>query len=156
MDYSTRDFVLEDSQPTLDVFYAAVSTLSAQDYPPDQIAAWLDSVPEPSNWTHRLITALSCRVAFDDEGVFAFASISPSGHIDFVMCAPRRAGQGIARQLVEEIMAVAARAGVTKFTTQASLTSRPLFERLGFEVSEQRSALGLMCFGMYYHTNQSK
>ncbi|MCW8914612.1 MAG: GNAT family N-acetyltransferase [Magnetovibrio sp.] len=156
VDFSIRDFVVHDGQSTLDVFQQAVSTLSAQDYSPDQIATWVDSVPDLSRWTHRLITALPCRVAFDDEGVFAFASIDPSGHVDFVMCHPRRARQGISRQLLEEILAIAESAGLEKITTQASLTARPLFEHLGFEVYEQRIVMGLVCFGMNYRINQLK
>ncbi|MEG3617210.1 GNAT family N-acetyltransferase [Magnetovibrio sp. PR-2] len=144
----TREYLAADAWACLDVLRTAVRITGRQFYGPAQLTSWLARTPSVHTFHQRLAPSLTCRVAFDGRGIYAFANITPAGYVDFVMCHPRRARHGAGRRLLLELMGSADAHGVAVLTAQASLAARPLFEACGFEVEENREVLGLACFGM--------
>lgn len=78
-------------------------------------------------------------VARADGLTVGFSGLTPRGHIASLYVAPEAAGRGVARTLVEALLVRARERGHAAVTTDASAVSRPIFERLGFDVvTEER------------------
>lgn len=147
-----RPYRPADAPATFAVFRAALKGTAAQHYEPNQIDAWLARVGSETDWQARLDAADIALVCEDDLGVFAFATLivgaDGTGEVHQLMCHPRRARQGAAGALLDSLMDEARARGLARLTTQASLAARPVFERHGFSVFEDRTVLGMACYGM--------
>ena len=69
------------------------------------------------------------------------STLSRSGHIDRVFCAPEAAGQGIASRRYDAVQAAAREQGIRSLFTEASELARRLFERKGFAVVERQDLM---------------
>lgn len=138
----------QDAEATRTVFHQAVQTIASQDYSPEQIATWRQGGENPDTWAHMMDQAHTALVCEDDEGLYAFATLTPTAEVHMLMCHPRKARQGAASQLLRTLETTAQKAGMAMLTTQASLASRRVFEKAGFHVTENRTVAGMACFGM--------
>lgn len=128
----------EDAPATHAVFQSAVRASAAGFYEPEQIEAWAGPCPDDlTGWDARRADAFTV-VVEDAEGVAGFADLLPTGVLDMLFVHPRAGGRGAARRLVEAIIAEARRRGMASLTTLASRRARPVFERIGFVVVEER------------------
>lgn len=128
----------EDAPATYAVFQSAVRTSAAAFYDPEQIEAWAGPcLDDLTRWDARRAGAFTL-VAEDAEGVAGFADLLSTGVLDMLFVHPRAGGRGSARRLVEAIIAEARRGGMTSLTTYSSRRARPVFERIGFVVVEER------------------
>ncbi|MCT0200298.1 GNAT family N-acetyltransferase [Synechococcus sp. CS-1325] len=64
----------------------------------------------------------------------AFALLDPVDRISLLYCRGRSCRQGRGRALLKALESEARRAGAIRLRTEASFLSRPLFERLGWQV----------------------
>ncbi|MFT3877897.1 MAG: GNAT family N-acetyltransferase [Propioniciclava sp.] len=128
----------EDASATYAVFHAAVRISAAECYDPDQIDAWAGpDLDDLTAWDAKRASAFTL-VGEDADGVAGFADLLPDGLIDMLFVHPRLGGRGAARHLLEAIIAEARQRGMGSLTTHASRRARPVFERLGFVLVEDR------------------
>lgn len=116
------------------IYIDAVNTLGPRAYTPGQIAAWRRwPTDEPEEFRRRL-TAGTCRVAEVNGAPVAFAEFTAPDHLDFLYTKGEFAGRGLASCLHQQLEPVALENGATVLRTEASYLSRPVFNRLGYEV----------------------
>ncbi|MFC4139013.1 MULTISPECIES: GNAT family N-acetyltransferase [unclassified Microbacterium] len=133
-----RDYRDADAAATLRVFIDAVTVTAAEDYSPEQIAAW--ARPEKrglADWSaamHRLAGI----VAVVDGQVAGFSDVNAAGYIDMMFVSPSFARRGLARALLTELETRARDAGATGLSSNVSITARPFFEHAGFVVEAEQ------------------
>ncbi len=113
------------------LFTETVHQVNRRDYSPKQITAWAPQPPDLDYWRQR-ITGLSIWVAESNGTLAGFCGLGKHGHVDLFYVDYRFQHQGIARQLYQELESAAWRNGLRRLFTEASLTARPFFERMGF------------------------
>ncbi len=133
-----------------DVFYDAVHSISDEIYSPDQKRAWAPLPPDYGAWTAWCEEAKPF-LAIEDDKLLGFMSLSSGGLIDRAFVRPRAQRRGIGGALVQRIETVAHVLGIPRLHTEASLISRPFFEKHGFCVIQQKS----VCRGQIQLTNFS-
>jgi putative acetyltransferase len=133
-----RPYAPADLKTLVALFTAAVHTLGARHYGPEQLDAWAPCPPDLEAWNQRL-EALSTLVAEDALGPCGFIAWEADGHIELLYTAPRCARRGVATRLVQAAEDALCAAGVTEFSTEASLAAWPFFESRGFSVVEPQT-----------------
>ena len=115
------------------VFQGAVREVASRDYAPAQIAAWAPQPPDLPAWSERL-RGQGVFVADAGHTLAGFAKIDDQGHIDLLFVHPGFQGQGVARLLFEAVMTRAASLGLSRLSADVSITARPFFECMGFQL----------------------
>jgi putative acetyltransferase len=133
-----RPYQPGDAQATFRTFVQAVRETASTHYSAEQRAAWAPDDLDPAAWADRRTNARTV-VAVLDGGVVGFSDLDESGYVDMLFVHPSAGRRGVGAALLEAILNQAQQEGLTRLTTNASKTARPVFERAGFEVEvEQR------------------
>jgi putative acetyltransferase len=129
-----RPYRPTDLPGVMATYTAAIHTLAAPYYTPEQLAAWAPQTPpDVARWQERL-ASLHTLVA-EVGGAFAgFASYTAAGYLDFIFIQPVFARRGVASALSHRVETALRAAGVRKITAHVSLAARAFFERQGFVV----------------------
>ena len=143
-----RELRSSDHAELLEVYRLAVQSCPAMLYTSQQRLAWAaqagndDKTVAPStqllNCLQRGQGLASCEV---DGRVAAFAVREPFDRLALLYCRPDCQRQGHGRILIEAIEQQARDQGVDQLRTEASLVSRPLLERLGWQRSWQEELM---------------
>lgn len=135
-----RPYEEADAEAIVCLFYETVHRVNARDYTPDQLRAWAPKVPDAVVWHQRMAQAHTLVV--EEAGqLFAFAELDNSGNLDMFYCRHDAQRQGIGTWLFSKITAAALNSGMTRMTTEASITAKPFFERQGFSQIKQNRIL---------------
>lgn len=132
-----RRYRPDDAAATWRVFYDAVHRTAAADYSPEQIAAWAPDDADLDAWRARRAASWTI-VAVVDGRVAGFSDLTDDAVLDMLFVHPDAARRGVARALVDAVVAEARHRGVARLTVRASRTARPAFERFGFVVDAER------------------
>jgi len=133
---SLRPYVPSDLRRCAEIFRASIEDLAADDYDPEQREAWASTADDSVAFRGRIEDALTLIALIDGE-VAGFASLKGTDVIDMLYVAPRCAGQGAGRALVDALMRLAGARGAKRLTSDVSDVARPLFERLGFRAEKR-------------------
>lgn len=128
---SIRPYEPRDADPTLEVLRAAITVTARADYSEQQTLLWASRAARPG-W-HERRAAVETWVALLDGRVVGFTDRDGAGHLDMLFVHPDAGGRGVARALVERVVASAEASGLERMTVHASLTARPVLLRMGFE-----------------------
>lgn len=131
-----RPYEQADATATAQLFQAAIRTTAARHYEPAQIEAWAGGDVDVEGWNRSRSGAWTV-VAELDGAVVGFSDLTPDGVLDMLFVHPDAGGRGIARQLVNAVVAEGRRRGLHSITTHASRAARPAFERFGFVVDAE-------------------
>lgn len=125
--------VRESDLSELAQLYAnSIRALGPEHYGPDGISAWAAFAGEDG--FRDFVLDSTTLVAEDSSGILGFGGKDDSGRIVSLYVRPDKARRGIGSLLLDGLLK---QTGIpTRFWTQASALSRPLFERFGFEVVE--------------------
>jgi putative acetyltransferase len=138
-----RTLQQDDWDPVMEVYADAVLTLATPLYLPEQIQAWAayptghSAVREALGRGFGLVGTTADRPS----SVEAFALLDPLDRLALLYCRGRSSRKGLATCLVQNLEAHARRAGQRRLRTEASQLSRPLLERLGWQVDEEETIL---------------
>jgi putative acetyltransferase len=135
-----RAYTGADAEATLNVFFRAVHETALAHYSPEQVAVWAAEHVSIGAWA-KSRGAAHTRLAIIDGHVAGFTDLAEDGHIDMLFVDPDFGRQGVATTLLAATMALARQRGTMALTTEASLTAKPLFERHGFVVTEERHSV---------------
>ena len=133
-----------------DLYAAAVRGLAPGHYSPEQIAVWSGYAEAPA-FRDFILHPLTILATHDDEPI-GFCGVARNGHIASLYVHPSHARQGIASLLLRTALDRCASPSDGHWSAEASLLSRPVFERLGFkQVAVEhsvRDGLGFECYRM--------
>ena len=128
-----RRYVPADLDALIRLFHESVHRIAIRDYTPDQVAAWAPEEADRARWAERRGNRPTWIAEID--GVIAgFTDLESDGHIDMMFVHPDYQGRGIAAALLGKVESEAARLGLKRLFSEASITARPFFERKGFRV----------------------
>lgn len=118
------------------LFRQTIERVSVQHYTPEQVAVWASGADDDKQWQNRLNDQYFILAMVDEEPV-GFSSLQEhTGYLDMLFVHHNFQGQGIATLLLKHIIAQAKEKDVPEITTEASITAKPLFEKMGFVVLE--------------------
>ena len=129
-----RTYDPEDCQSLARLFYDTVHTVNAADYTPEQLSAWATGEVDLKAWNNSFL-AHHTVVAEQNGIVVGFGDMEESGYLDRLYVHKDHQRQGIATAICD-VLESDSTAGV--FTTHASITARPFFERRGYTVIMKR------------------
>jgi len=132
-----RRYKDNDLEPIAALFIDTVRHVNVQHYSPEQISAWAPRPPDLVHWRKR-VAGLTVWVAELNGQVIGFCGLGDGGHVDLLYTDYRSQRQGVARSLYQQVEAEALRRGTPRLFTEASITARPFFEKMGFEVIREQ------------------
>lgn len=133
-----RPFRLDDAEACLDLFRDCVHRINSRDYTSDQIKAWASPTIDLEAWRSRFNDRFAY-VATENDGVVGFIDMTRDGHLDRLFVSADHQGRGIARRLVKRLLSDAVNSSIEEITTDASITAKPFFQRMGFSVVREQS-----------------
>lgn len=143
-----RKYVPSDSRTLARLFYDTVHTVNARDYTKDQLDAWASGTVDLEMW-NRTFLEHSTLVAVADDKVVGFGDMDQDGYLDRLYVHRDYQGRGIAAAICDRLEKEAVSDG---FSTHASITARPFFEKRGYRVIRKqtviRHGIGLINFVM--------
>ncbi|GHC15494.1 acetyltransferase [Kushneria pakistanensis] len=131
-----RPCTLDDDEITLALFQRAVREIASRDYTPAQIEAWIDGIALPT-WA-AVNAQRRMWIAMLDDVPAGFTDLTNEGHLDRLFVSPDYQRCGVASALLDMVEQAARQRGMTRLTTDASLTALPFFETRGFVVTRAR------------------
>lgn len=138
-----RSYDSADAGETLRIFHDEITVTASADYTLEQIAAWAEPDNRDVAGWDRSMLARESYVALISEQLAGFSDISADGFIDMLFVSPRFARQGVARELLTFLELRAVKMSVDRLSSNASITARPIFESLSFQmVDEQHPVSG--------------
>jgi len=129
--FTIRPWGPADTKELGEVFRRSVREVASRDYRPAQIEAWVLAPGELTAWAERMQNRITF-VAEEDGRLIGFIQYEPPDHIDMTYVHPERQRMGVASALLATLEGEAIRRGVTLLNVEASITSRPFFERRGY------------------------
>lgn len=132
-----RQYKEDDLESVVDLFINTVRQVNIRDYTSEQVAAWAPQPPDLTRWRER-IASLSLWVAESDSRIIGFCGLGTNGYIDFLYVDHDFQRRGVGRKLFEHVATEARRKGARRLTTNASITARSFFERMGFKVLREQ------------------
>lgn len=129
-----RSYVSADCPALMQLFYDTVHTVNARDYTPEQLNAWATGVADPDRWD-RSLREHHTLVAEENGQILGFGDMDAAGHIDRLYVHRDHQHRGIATAICDRLED-AGETGI--FTTFASITARPFFEKRGYRTVQEQ------------------
>jgi putative acetyltransferase len=122
-----------DGESLKQLFRDTVKSICANDYNEEQIKVWVAGAENSTRWNTMLVQQYV--LVAETNGIPAgFGTLDKGYYIDMFYIHKDYQRMGIARQLFEALMAEALRLEQTRLTADVSLTARPFFEKMGFNL----------------------
>jgi putative acetyltransferase len=135
-----RLFQKEDSIQIAQLFHQTVREVNSKDYSTVQVEAWAPEQLNFRNW-EQICSSRFTYVAVDRGMILGFAELEPDGHIDCCYCHKNHQRQGIGKSLYRSIEAKAIALNLQLLFVEASITAKPFFQALGFELIKQQEVI---------------
>jgi ribosomal protein S18 acetylase RimI-like enzyme len=135
-----RPYNQDDLEAVAALFTATVRHINIADYSPEQIAVWAPQPPDLVYWRQRL-DGLTLWVGVSGQTIIGFCGLGGNGHVDFLYVDHRFQRQGVARQLYGQLETHARQNGISRLYTEASITARQFFERVGFKIIREQTVV---------------
>ncbi len=133
-----RLFRRQDAAQIAQLFHETVREINVRDYSIAQVQAWAPNDLQFRNWAD-VCSSRFTYVAEEGGVIIGFGELEPDGHLDCFYCHKNYQRRGVGRQIYQKIETKALELGLNRLFTEASITAKPFFQRLGFSVvSEQR------------------
>ena len=123
-----RKYKQTDCAEMAALFYDTVHSVNSKDYTEPQLYAWATGNIDISAWNasfseHHTVIA-------EEEGVIVgFGDMDDNGYLDRLYVHKDYQNRGIASAIINELEKQALLRGVFRFSTHASITAKPFFEK---------------------------
>ena len=125
-----RDYTKTDCAELAELFYDTVHTVNAKDYTQEQLDAWATGKVNLEAWNESF-QAHHTVVAEMDGKIVGFGDMDETGYLDRLYVHKDYQRRGVAAAICD---ALEQRSKAAEFTTHASITARPFFEKRGYTV----------------------
>lgn len=141
MKIKIRPFEGSDTSNLLNLFYETVHFVNNKDYPTEHLDAWAPAQPDLKKWKSRFKSS-DTFVAVLDEKVVGFGNLeqSPIG-IGMLYVHKDHQLQGVATVLLQALEKRLKKNGAKTSSVEASITSRPFFEKRGYILVRENSKM---------------
>ena len=129
-----RDYTKTDCAELAELFYDTVHTVNAKDYTQEQLDAWATGKVNLEAWNESF-QAHHTVVAEMDGQIVGFGDMDETGYLDRLYVHKDYQRRGVAAAICD---ALEQRTKAAEFTTHASITARPFFEKRGYTVAREQ------------------
>ena len=129
-----RKFSKTDCAEVARLFYDAVHTVNAKDYSQEQLDAWATGEVNLEAW-NKSFQAHHTVVAEIDGKIVGFGDMDETGYLDRLYVHKDYQRRGVATAICD---ALEQNTKAAEFTTHASITARPFFEKRGYTVAREQ------------------
>lgn len=130
-----RPFQSSDLSAIIQLFKEAVAAINIRHYSAEQIAVWTDV--DPAKWQTKL-EKMIVFVAEIDSTIVGFADLTREGYLDHLYVHKEYQARWVSLHLFKAIEKAARELGLTKLTTDCSITAKVPAERMGFKVLKEQ------------------
>jgi len=131
-----------DADQVEEVYRDAVLSQASGLYSPEQVRAWSNHPRSSEGLRQALDRGLGLVSCASSGGTIeAFGLLDPLDRLSLLYCRGRSSRQGRASALLRALEEQARSSGVAELRTEASQLSRPLLERLGWQMEAEETAL---------------
>ena len=135
-----RRYRTSDCEEMADLFCDTVHSVNAEDYTEEQLNAWAPGKVNLKEWDKSFqehVTAVAVEKKNGAERIIGFGDMDSKGYLDRLYVHKDYQRQGVATAICDELER-AVKAG--KYTTHASITARPFFQKRGYRVVREQQA----------------
>ncbi|MDD6967775.1 MAG: GNAT family N-acetyltransferase [Firmicutes bacterium] len=125
-----RDYCKTDCTELARLFYDTVHTVNAKDYSREQLDAWATGEVNLEAW-NKSFQAHNTVVAEMDGQIVGFGDMDETGYLDRLYVHKDYQRRGVATAICD---ALEQNTKAAEFSTHASITARPFFEKRGYTV----------------------
>ena len=129
-----RNYTESDCPELARLFYETVHTVNARDYSQAQLDAWATGNVDANAWNQSFL-AHHTVVAEQDGILVGFGDMDETGYLDRLYVHKDYQHRGVATAICDELEQ---HSPTPKFTTHASITARPFFEKRGYTVIKEQ------------------
>lgn len=134
MKMQIRKYEPADCERMAELFYETVHTVNAGDYTEEQRDVWATGTVDLTAWNRSFLEHYTV-VAVEDMKIVGFGDMDSTGYLDRLYVHKDYQRQGIAAAICDELENVV---GAERFSTHASITARPFFEKRGYVVKKEQ------------------
>lgn len=135
-----RKYKSEDCTTLAELFFQTIHSVNAKDYTNDQLDAWATGKINLSAWNKSFLNH-NTLVAEINGTIVGFGDMDNNGYLDKLFVHKDYQRIGIATAIVNELEHQAVLSGIHLFSTQASITAKPFFERRGYRVVRENTVV---------------
>ena len=129
-----RNYMPSDCQQLAELFYETVHTVNGKDYTEEQLDVWATGNVDLEEWNTSLSEHYTV-VAVEGVIIVGFADMDKTGYLDRLFVHKDFQRQAIATVLCEHLEQ---RGDGKKITTHASITAKPFFISMGYQVIREQ------------------
>ncbi|SCJ89915.1 putative acyltransferase [uncultured Clostridium sp.] len=134
---SIRRYESRDCNDIIKLFYDTVHTINSKDYAEDELNAWAPKDIDISLWDKSFLKNYTI-VFILDNVIVGFGDINETGYLDRLYIHKDYQRRGIAKKIVDNLECYVKKFGVDYITTEASITAKPFFERMGYKIIKEQ------------------
>ncbi|RPJ77510.1 MAG: GNAT family N-acetyltransferase [Alphaproteobacteria bacterium] len=138
MKKTIRLYKPDDCKEISKLFYDTVHTVNFKDYSSAQLDLWAPKEIDMDMWDKSLSNSHTV-VVESNSVIIGFGSLDDTGCFDRLFVHKDFQGQGVATIIANELEKHAQQNDIVIVTTEASITAKPFFEKLGYQVIKQQS-----------------
>lgn len=131
-----RAYLTSDCSTLAELFYNTVHTVNVKDYSQTQLGVWATGDINLYDWNKSFLEH-NTLIAEEDGIIVGFGDIDNNGYIDRLYVHRDYQGQGIATAIVTNLEKHAVIRNISSFTTHASITAKPFFEKQGYKICHE-------------------
>lgn len=133
-----RKYSEQDSKKLLDLFCSTIKEINSHDYSLEQVSIWGSRSRVEEQWDKSFENKMVW-VAEEGKEILGFCELTSNGYIDRFYCAAGAIGKGIGKKLYQTLELAARNNGILKLSVAASITAKPFFLNLGFEIINEQT-----------------
>ncbi|MEG2543787.1 MAG: GNAT family N-acetyltransferase [Longicatena sp.] len=130
---NVRKYKSTDCIEMANLFYESVHTINAKDYTKSQLDAWTTRKIDIAAWNKSFL-GHNTLVAEENNNIVGFGDMDSNGYLDRLFVHKDYQDKGIATAIIVELERHAEIHGIAIFSTHASISAKPFFEKLGYYV----------------------
>lgn len=135
-----RKYKPEDCAALAELFFDTVHAVNAKDYTTAQLKAWATGKVDLNTWNQSFLKHNTV-IAEINGMITGFGDMDDKGYLDRLYVHRDYQNIGIATAIVNELEQQAILSGVSLFTTHASITAKPFFEKRGYRTLKENTVI---------------
>lgn len=135
-----RLFAKQDAEQVARLFHETVREINIRNYSSAQVEAWAPDDIYFRDW-EKICSNRFTYVADDEGAIAGFGELESNGHIDCFYCHKNYQRCGVGSLIYHAIEAKALELGVNNLITEASITAKPFFQRMGFSIVKEQEVI---------------
>lgn len=135
-----RKYQSADCPVLAQLFYDTIHSVNARDYSKAQLNAWATGAVNLIAWDASFLKHNTI-VAEQNGRIVGFGDMDDSGYLDKLFVHKECQGMGIAKAIVTALEQDEKRKRISCFTVHASITAKPFFEKMGYQVVRENTVI---------------